>query len=88
MSYILLREAYIANTRNHTSGTSGDSDKCFMYRIIHRLMYFPPNIVVPSCTPSHYTRSYSLHQPFAHTDSCILFYLALYRIETLYQSMS
>ena len=28
MSYILLREAYIANTRNHTSGTSGDSDKC------------------------------------------------------------
>ena len=24
MSYILLREAYIANTRNDTSGTSGD----------------------------------------------------------------
>ena len=28
VSYILLREAYIANTRNDTSGTSGDSDKC------------------------------------------------------------
>ena len=26
MSYILLREAYIAKTRNDTSGTSGDSD--------------------------------------------------------------
>ena len=25
--YILLREAYMANTRNDTSGTSGDSDK-------------------------------------------------------------
>ena len=32
---------------------------CFMYRIIHGLMYFPPNIIVPSSTPSHYTRSYS-----------------------------
>ena len=28
VSYILLKEAYIANTRNDTSGTSGDSDKC------------------------------------------------------------
>ena len=28
MSYILLREAYIANTRNDASGTSDDSDKC------------------------------------------------------------
>ena len=34
MSYILLREAYIANTRNDTSGTAGDPDKCnsFTYK--------------------------------------------------------
>ncbi len=42
---------------------------CFMYRIIHRLLYFHPNIIVPSSTSSHYTRSYSLYQPFARTDS-------------------
>ena len=42
---------------------------CFMYRIIHGLMYFPTNIIVPSSTSSHYTRSYSLYQPFARTDS-------------------
>ena len=27
MSYILVREAYIANTRSYTSGTLGDSDR-------------------------------------------------------------
>ena len=46
-----------------------------MYRIIHGLMYFPPNIVVPSGTPPHYTRSYSLHQPFARTDSYLYSFL-------------
>ena len=35
MSYILLREAYIANTRNDTSGTLGDSDKCNSFIQIH-----------------------------------------------------
>ncbi len=30
---------------------------CFMYRIIHGLLYFPPNIIVPSSTSSHYTSS-------------------------------
>ncbi len=43
---------------------------CVMYRIIHVLLYFPPNnIIVPSSTSSHYIRSYSLYQPFARTDS-------------------
>ena len=42
---------------------------CFMYRIIHGLMNFPTNIIVPSSMSSHYTRSYSLYQPFARTDS-------------------
>ena len=46
-----------------------------MYRIIYGLMYFPPNIVVPSSTPSHYPRSYSLHQPFARTDSYLYSFL-------------
>ena len=48
---------------------------CLMYRTIHG--YFPPNNIniVPSGTSSHYTtlcRSYSLHQPFARTDSSFL----------------
>ncbi len=42
---------------------------CFLYRIIHGLLYFPPNVFVPSSTSSHYTRPYSLYQPFARTDS-------------------
>ena len=33
--YILLREAYIANTRNDTSWTSGDSDKCNNFIQVH-----------------------------------------------------
>ena len=32
VSYKLLREAYIAITRNDTSGTSGDSDKCNSFK--------------------------------------------------------
>ena len=42
-----------------------------MHRTIHGLLYFPPNIIniIPSGTSSHYARSYSLHQPFARTDS-------------------
>ena len=36
MGYILLREAYIANTRNDTSGTSSDSDKlCNSFIQVH-----------------------------------------------------
>ena len=36
MDYILPREAYIANTRNDTSGTSDDSDKlCNSFIQVH-----------------------------------------------------
>ena len=35
MGYVLLREAYIANTRIDTSGTSGDSGKCNSFMQVH-----------------------------------------------------
>ncbi len=31
---------------------------CFMYKIIRGLLYFPPNVVIPSNILSHYSRSY------------------------------
>ena len=36
VSYILLREAYIANTINDTSGTSGDSDKYNSFKFTYK----------------------------------------------------
>ena len=63
---------------------------CFMYRTIHGLLYFPPNIIniVPSGTSSHYARSYSLHQPFTRTDSYLhSSYLILCYTGTHCQSM-
>ena len=68
VSYILLREAYIANTRNHTSGTSGDSDKCnsFIHIQGNELCAWKTS---PSytCTYTHDTRVYT----HMHTSSYV-----------------
>ena len=54
MSYILLREAYIANTRNHTSGTSGDSDKC------NSFIHIQGRVVSKTSPPTH-ARTHDTH---------------------------
>jgi len=38
---------------------------CLLYKIIHGLMYFPPDIVTPSTTVTHNPRSLLLQEPFA-----------------------
>ena len=46
------------------------SSTCTLYKIVHRLCYFPPNIV--SLRPSFSQRSdrqFLLHQPFARTNA-------------------
>ena len=42
---------------------------CFIYKIVHGLLYFPPNVVVASRALSHSPHLYILHQPFALTNS-------------------
>ena len=42
---------------------------CYVYKIVHGLLYFPPDVVVPSSALSHNPRSHLLYQPFAHTNS-------------------
>ena len=42
---------------------------CQLYKIIHQLSHFPPDIVMPKCTRTHTNASSILHQPFAHTNS-------------------
>jgi len=44
-------------------------DLCLMYKIIHGLMYFPPDIVTPSTTVTHNPRSLLLQEPFARTNA-------------------
>ena len=59
--YILLREAYIANTINDTSGTSGDSDKCKCFKFTYKAtgdVEDPPHtrVLTHTCT---YTYRYT-----------------------------
>ena len=42
---------------------------CYVYKIVHGLLYFPPDVVVPSSALSHNPHSHLLYQPFAHTNS-------------------
>ena len=42
---------------------------CYVYKIVHGLLYFPPDVVVPSSALSHNPRSHLLYQPFAHSNS-------------------
>jgi len=44
-------------------------DLCSMYKIIHGLMYFPPDVVTPSTTVTHNPRSLLLQEPFAWTNA-------------------
>ena len=67
VSYILLREAYIANTRNDTSGTSGDSDKlCNSFKFTYKAMSdveFPP-----THAPTHTAHAHTRHTcAYTHT---------------------
>ena len=57
-----LRLPTLAQRRLHV-------DLCLMYKIIHGLMYFPPDLVAPSTTVTHNTHPHLLHQPFARTDA-------------------
>ena len=45
------------------------NDLCLLYKIIHGLMYFPPNVITPSTRVTHTTHPLLLFQPFAHTDA-------------------
>ena len=42
---------------------------CYVYKIVHGLLYFPLDVVAPSSALSHNPRSHLLYQPFAHTNS-------------------
>ena len=42
---------------------------CHLFKIVHGLCNFPSDVVVPKSNPSHISRSYTLHQPFARTSS-------------------
>ena len=44
---------------------------CSLYKIVHNLSYFPPNIIVPKVTRSYTSTPFTLYQPFAHTN-CFL----------------
>ena len=41
---------------------------CALYKIVHNLSYFPPNIVVPEVTRSYTSTPFTLYQPLTHTN--------------------
>ena len=68
MSYIYTAEGgiHIANTRNHTSGTSGDSDKCNSFNHIqgNALCRRPP--------PPTHAHAHTTHMcTYMHTSSYV-----------------
>ena len=67
MSYILLREAYIANTRNYISGTSGDSDKCMQQ--LHSSSH-TRQCVMWKTSPSHTHTQHTCMYTHMHTHTC------------------
>ncbi len=44
-----------------------------LFKIVHGLCYFPPDIIVPNPNPSHFPRPYALLQPFARSNSSYYF---------------
>ena len=50
---------------------------CSLYKIVHNMTYFPPDIVVSKVTRSYTSTPFTLYQPFAHTN-CFFLYLMLY----------
>ena len=42
---------------------------CHLFKVIHGLCYFPPDVITPRSNPSHFSRDYTLQQPFARTNS-------------------
>ena len=61
MSYILPREAYIANTRNDASGTSGDSDNCNSFiKFTYKAKSDVEDLPLPhTCTHNTYARTHT-----------------------------
>ena len=57
-----LRVPTLANRGLHT-------DLCLLYKIVHGIIYFPPDIIIPSTRVTHSTHCHLLHQPFVHTDA-------------------
>ena len=53
---------------------------CSLYKIVHNLSYFPPNIIVPKVTRLYTSTPFTLYQPFAHT--IIVLSLILYHTGT------
>ena len=41
---------------------------CSLYKIVHNMTCFPPDIVVPKVTRSYTSTPFTLYQPFAHTN--------------------
>ena len=41
---------------------------CSLYKIVHNMTHFPPDIVVPKVTRSYTSTPFTLYQPFAHTN--------------------
>ena len=42
---------------------------CVLYKIVHQLSYFPPDVVLPQTTRSYSSTCLTLKQPFARTNS-------------------
>ena len=48
---------------------------CSLYKIVHNMTYFPPDIVVPKVTRSYTSTPFTLYQPFAHTNCFLAFFV-------------
>ena len=59
-----LRVPTLANRRLHT-------DLCLLYKIVHGIMYFPPDIIIPSTHSTHTQYSLSLTSPAICTYRCL-----------------
>ncbi len=63
------------------------SSLCMLYRIVHKLCYFPSNVVMPRSSFIQRTNHHEqyLNQPFAHT--CSLFYSFIPRSTHIWNSL-
>ena len=41
---------------------------CYLFKIVHGLCYFPPDVVVQNTNLTHSSRPLILHQPFSRTN--------------------
>ena len=39
--------------------------QCYLYKTVHNMAYFPPNIAVPKVTTLYNSTPFTLYQPFA-----------------------